>query len=595
MSQQDSPNELSNYLPSVNSIITKGLQFHVAEYQRGYKWTQSHIHNLLDDLLEFANTSSQCDGYYCLQPLVVCQSNDKNKYELIDGQQRLTSIYLILSYLGESKYEIEYRTRASSKEFLIRLGDRQLAATQSWDALVKHDPTINNVDNYHLFHAAKYITEWFHNKDDTHKLKLTKTLLHKTRFIWHEVLDTEPEIAFLNLNSGKISLTPAELIKALFLRTDPSSDIDLQRERAREWDQIEISLQQPEFWFFLNPNANKSNLVTRIEFIFDIIAGKNCEDKIWASYLYYADKVREGRFHISSEWQKVKRIHQKFTEWYEHVETYHSVGYLLHTKDKNIQHILDLSEKHTKSEFKKQVSLRIKKSFENIRLADLNYNKHYSKINNILLLFNLESFSATAQKLRFSFYQYSSTAWSLEHVHAQNSDTDLTDKSWTNWVNSTLAILRNLEKTANHESPNAPINHLSNRLKNSLPTLADTGSLDNESSSNLEARELLVEDIKKFIEPDIDHESMHGIANMALLAQNLNSSLGCKFFAAKRDLIRDWDIQGKFIPIATKNLFMKYYTDDVTDMFRWTKQDQEDYLNKITQTLKNYLPSQASS
>ena len=104
-----------------------GMNFFIPGYQRGYRWTEQQVNDLLNDINEFEPKNG---SWYCLQPLVVMKKDGKDeKWEVIDGQQRLTTIYLILEYLekdtkkaesAEQKktYSIEYETRKGSKEFL---------------------------------------------------------------------------------------------------------------------------------------------------------------------------------------------------------------------------------------------------------------------------------------------------------------------------------------------------------------------------------------------------------------------------------------------------------------------------------------------
>lgn len=88
-------------------------EFFVPAYQRGYRWGTEQIKMLLNDIWENGDLN------YCLQPIVV-KKLDKSKYELIDGQQRLTSIYLILKYMKqllpfiEMKFSLSYQTRERS-------------------------------------------------------------------------------------------------------------------------------------------------------------------------------------------------------------------------------------------------------------------------------------------------------------------------------------------------------------------------------------------------------------------------------------------------------------------------------------------------
>lgn len=72
-------------------------KYYIPEYQRGYRWEQTQVLDLLQDLYAFfiGDTKGQ---FYCLQPIVVKkkQMNDELWYEVIDGQQRLTTIRIIM-------------------------------------------------------------------------------------------------------------------------------------------------------------------------------------------------------------------------------------------------------------------------------------------------------------------------------------------------------------------------------------------------------------------------------------------------------------------------------------------------------------------
>ena len=78
--------------------------FNIPDYQRGYRWEKKHVINLLDDLLDFSEQQAKKEGqFYCLQPLAVIKNKDlsnseKVVYDVIDGQQRLTTIFLLFSY-----------------------------------------------------------------------------------------------------------------------------------------------------------------------------------------------------------------------------------------------------------------------------------------------------------------------------------------------------------------------------------------------------------------------------------------------------------------------------------------------------------------
>jgi len=129
-----------------NQIILKtitellGLNFYIPEYQRGYRWTKNNVLQLLNDIWEYRKEPNNRNTFYCLQPVVVRKTQWKDiagesitGYELIDGQQRLTTIHRILTFILLERYNkieltsrgyqsnlfsIYYKTRLESKTFL---------------------------------------------------------------------------------------------------------------------------------------------------------------------------------------------------------------------------------------------------------------------------------------------------------------------------------------------------------------------------------------------------------------------------------------------------------------------------------------------
>ena len=178
--------------------------FHVASYQRGYRWGPEEVKRLLDDVYTNGNQD------YCLQPIVV--KNNGNSYELIDGQQRLTTLYLIYKYmhnasggfLDEPQFSITYETREKSQEFLTDI-----------DMARKNE----NIDFWFICNAYETISEWFAAKEKKSTLtNINKYFDEKVKVIWYEVDESQDAIAlFTRLNIGKIPLTSAELVKAMFL------------------------------------------------------------------------------------------------------------------------------------------------------------------------------------------------------------------------------------------------------------------------------------------------------------------------------------------------------------------------------------------
>ena len=76
---------------SIGDVVEQNATYHIPSYQRGYRWGENEVERLLEDVWEAHEKKK--DDYY-LQPIVV-RNKGNNEYELIDGQQRLTTIYLI--------------------------------------------------------------------------------------------------------------------------------------------------------------------------------------------------------------------------------------------------------------------------------------------------------------------------------------------------------------------------------------------------------------------------------------------------------------------------------------------------------------------
>jgi len=177
--------------------------YHVANYQRGYRWTPQQVTQLLDDLREFRERNgSDEDAFYCLQPLVIKRTGPC--LDVVDGQQRLTTILLILTFINQGY--VENRRRALfSLSFETRSGFAEFLERPSAELAGK------NVDFFHLYQATLAIQDWFARNPD---VEIEPALLKQTKVIWFELPDADdPVRAFTRLNAGKIPLTNDELIR----------------------------------------------------------------------------------------------------------------------------------------------------------------------------------------------------------------------------------------------------------------------------------------------------------------------------------------------------------------------------------------------
>ena len=631
------------------------MAFYIPAYQRGYRWTQQQVKDLLKDILEFSGKKGNA-SIYCLQPLVIVkrlsdedsvmkrihEAKDlnevrhllKEQWEVVDGQQRLTTIRLILEVLQQPHfYDIEYETRKNSASFL--------------DGIMNGIPDSNvkeNIDYYYIKQAVNCTNNWLKGKDID---RFRNVLLHQVKFIWYETQENNPKEVFTRLNIGKISLTNAELIKALLLNksnfpNDGYSTVRLrQQEIAMEWDVIEYTLQSNEFWLFLNEPGNERS--TRIDFIFDMICQEDmlhCKDdqeiqmngdlKTFRYFNHYFETQKQKEEAIQTIWEKVKEIFQTLQEWFDDKELYHYIGFLI-CIGKSVNRIYRQWTRYaTKSAFRENYLMKAIK--ESIRYKDIE-NTVYEvdaevpqefkggvkqNCRPILLLHNLQTVInqnnvlAENKKYRegvfykFPFHLYKSEDWDVEHIDS-NTENKLNDiQSQREWL---LNAYFGLQGEAFKE--------IRKNIKDFFEKFTGKNYEQSEDPDKQKARNERFEELRSSID-DINGNirlsqiEKNKIWNFALLDSSTNRSYGNAIFPAKRRVIIGKD-QGKrffpptvdengaiveckvqegqssFIPPCTKSVFLKYYNAASSDFNTWNKEEAIAYMNNIKDTLKEFL------
>lgn len=584
-----------------------GLNFFIPSYQRGYRWTERQVEDLLEDVWDFINKpNKKSNEWYCLQPVVVKKINGENdafeQFEVLDGQQRLTTIFLILKQLerfiesNNKRFEIEFETRntetSNSKEFLKNIE-------------IKNEvESITNIDYYHIYKAFQKIKEWFQKKANQGNSSISSEFitpfLKSTKVIWYEVDTAKDAIEiFTRINMGKIRLTNSELIKALFLNSSNFSNSDKEEIRLRqleiasEWDRIEYTLQNNEFWYFLNELDTIPP--TRIEYVFNImysIAKEDCleskyrrENSIkndiqidqrindghltitelygsdeYSTFRFFSDKFRlHNNEEIESNWKEIKRIFQTLEEWFSDRELYHKIGFLIATGVK-IQFLLNKIK--NKKEFKRFLNDEIKKKVT-VDLNNLEYKNGFVK--NVLLHHNIQTMlNFDKETSRFPFDRYKTDKWDIEHIHAIATEVSVKKESQAEWLHL------NFVKTDSRHS-NESLNKKIEMIKTTKNPIEDKD----------------FEEIVAYVLGEEDNN----IRNLCLLDRGTNRSYKNDSFKAKRQKIIENEKKGVFIPICTKNVFMKYYSKKLEHLELWNESDRESYLENINSIISQNLKS----
>ncbi|MET3879358.1 DUF262 domain-containing protein [Chitinophaga sp. OAE865] len=592
-------------------------QFFIPSYQRGYRWDKDQVEDLLDDLFEFINKQNNKEKY-CLQPIVVKQLPN-GRYEVLDGQQRLTTIFILLSRLKETNSDIDifsltYETRSDSEEFL-----RKLSAGIS----------DKNPDYYYISLAYTTINDWLKKKRNEMPHignSLFSTISGSVEFIWFEIkTDIDPIDVFTRINIGKIPLTNAELVKAVCLsknnltpgnndnnnQPQDLSKVLLLRQNiiALEWDRMEKTLQDPKVWGFVYGGAHEYE--TRIDYILDLCAGRSATDRNkYHSFKFFYDQVKNSRikqttnagpsqYPIEKEWNRLKDIFDILLEWYQDKKFNHLVGFLIKRKYAVLS-LIEVFKGKDRKEFWEYLKNAITRTINCDDLSSLRYGAHNEEIMSILLLHNVtNSLLVCDNNINFPFEKLDGKTWSLEHIFAQNSD-ELKEKDYESWLRdhlyffenntsddakaiiSQIQILLNAgEKKINRNLFEECFKKISDYIQHIIQDINNDNHDKSIAFDTSGENEQGLPDINWINDDD-------SIANLALLDLNMNSSLQNSLFDIKRRLILQKDKEGLFVPGETKKVFLKYYTTDPAHLAYWTFEDRKAYVESINQSL-NYF------
>lgn len=588
-----------------------GMKFFIPSYQRGYRWTEQQVKDLLNDINEFIpekNKDSNEETWYCLQPLVVREmdendsrlENETNKrdwYEVIDGQQRLTTIFIILNCLDNKKLSLQYQTRPNSKVFLEKINEDQKG---------------NNIDFHFMLKAKETINNW--NGD---KSMVVQKLKDNCKVIWYETNDNAYEV-FKRLNSGKISLSNAELVKALLLKDNNFTGMNddalrlKQLEMAGEWDRMEQTFHDDAFWYFINPEPEAPRFnCTRIDFLLELVLRCTKEKPDSETYYDVDAELQKNNYFIFSkfselikefgwerQWKLIQMYYRTIKSWYDDREKYHYIGYLMNLRGKDKKDILKklLSESSKpKDEFLESIKGECRDSIikkEEVYCDGWEYGKNNDEIHNILLLFNLATTqNQTSEMSRYPFdkhFQAAKKKWSLEHIHAQN-------EKKAQWDATAFAKIKGYLNQIHVDGQNH-VDRIED-LKSFLRDKNTSDDIDNDTykaimgvfmGSPVVPKE--EKDEKIVLTSNFDKDDH--LTNMALLQGDKNAAFNNKTYPEKREKLAEYENverESLFVPICTRNVFFKHYSPSSTNPLIWDEQAGREYVTAIMKVVAAYL------
>lgn len=646
-------NSINQY--SIGDLLD-GRFFYIPAYQRGYRWTAKQVEDLLRDLLCFAHDDKKDFDFYCLQPIIARPITDIDKmhtlfqnipldtlkakgcWEIIDGQQRLTTLFLLYKYLmlkkgwdeetlfeeedGKELFHIFYATREESSEFLQAL---------NLDTLYSDTSKASNIDHYHMLEAFKTIDGWIKTsgKEINARYKLGKgleavrtpifdllngmrdTKTGSVQVLWYELAENEGNSIreFQKINTGKLKLTDAELVKGLFLQSKNFNQgakfID-QNILASEWEMIENTLHSNSFWYFLQKKG--VDMANRIDLIFTLIykrhrlndipeekrdealtiIDKEIQDPRKSVIFRFFYDMFEGlqgnelQKKIADVWDEVMTTFRRLDDWFWTPRIYNYIGLLSQCGEDLVNHLIyydnKLEDSSSQEEFIKYLKDRVKFQLRSVHKDDdgiinLKY-KQRNLVYKTLLTLNVHlvnmqntNFNSVSEVYKFPFDVLNEQDWDIEHIDSFSTNKLKKDDDKREWINTAL----------NDLGSNIP-----DEERRKIDEFVENTNLD-------EAISL----IKKLAnEEEEDDYVKNSICNLTLLDSKTNRSYGNSLFCTKRRIIIDRLMKGVFIPTATQYVFSKLYDPSGTNRSAWRKEDMTNYGTHITELLKEYLTSE---
>ena len=424
---------------------------------------------------------------------------------------------------------------------------------------------------------------------------MKSALLNKTKVIWFQLADHEkPVEAFTRLNVGKIPLSDDELIRALFLRQTGSVGEEtesVQLHIAYEWDLLEKALQSDAFWYFLNNQPGKAQ--NRISFLFELVAqadgmSSGSEGDSYGIFYTFNQRLKASGATAEDEWRRIKQTYLMLEEWFEDRVLYHMVGFLI-SEGMPTNGIRLLSAGCTKSAFEQLLRKEIFKRVIGEELPDppnervirdhvanrleaLSYTSGRQRVKSLLLLFNLAALLQNRRSnMRFQFDSFKSESWDIEHVRSVSDDKPERYSERWDWLQNCFGYLETQEGA---KELCAEIE----AFFKFTPAEATNGVFD-----------ALYQKLLEHFQEASRQESEHGITNLTLLDEYTNRSYKNAVFAVKRKRILALDQGGIFVPLCTRNVFLKCYTPQADNLLFWGETDQNGYKNAITTALVNFF------
>lgn len=172
----------------------------------------------------------------------------------------------------------------------------------------------------------------------------------------------------------------------------------------------------------------------------------------------------------------------------------------------------------------------------------------------------------------FPFDDFKLKKWNIEHIASRKDSISIPFVNRKEWISDVKCYI-------DQEQTEGPL------LIEKLDEM-----LEKESYTNEDLFVVLFDEVTEHFNKYMnDNDDVDGVSNLALLDEKTNKGYKNAAFPLKRKCIIDLDKEGGFVPICTKNVFLKYFSDYPPKISFWTQDDREKYELDLVRILKNYL------
>lgn len=615
---------MAELIYSVKSVfqdyLYNGQLYNIPEYQRGYKWTEQQVEQLLKDTHEF-ETGGDNDLFYCLQNITLVEKD--GNFNVVDGQQRLTTLTLLLSYFNEFtlvENKINYSVRETSNKFLQQITTNEsnivknVLESPNFEAFSK-GTNFDYQDIYFMFTALRTIDNWFvENNIDKNAFK-TK-LLNNVKLIVNRISGIEEQELFMNLNAGRVHLDGSDLIRAILITrvakqemeeydsSEVKNVIRLNERRVRiGWELDEINT-----WWSRDEVKSYFKSFTNVETgEKETIKFNHEKHPINLLYKLYAELKKEKSIRLAmfetkstdalSLYVSIIDLHRTIKDWFEDREIYHFLGFLFSLRVVNFSKIWEKwnSEKFTRLDFINFLKGEIKKA-----------------------VFGLESNEGAEENSGITFW--------LNKIKDYNSETptywkgipelqkillllDIIEHSKEKEKGVPLPFLKplyfkNYKEDEEHIYPSTPFDITEKKFKDLKDPMKSIEDYLNKLNVGYEDDKLIKWDIKNVEWQDFTAEEkneklislkneihqkrpINSIGNLVLLHLSINRGFGNDYYADKRICVINNTENGHYVRQHTLKVFVKQ--TESSDLNDWTMQDITSNANKIYNVLSDFF------